>query len=436
MDLSTWSTPRAMLAEGTAVVALATSAHLSFWWTMPPILWQDSARYIILSSNLPHRLSTANWDLFTVPVYPLFLWLVGHWTRSLATAVGVQQLLAVATCLFVWLSARRLFGARPAMMGAILIAISPFRHYYGQALLSEHMAELLLATAFALLTVGIGSSAVRLNASRPLAGLALGLAVLTRPNLVPAAVVGMALPAAPREGTPICRWLLAMLVTGSAVTLAVAPWLVFNAQRGVNGLTANAGYAVNAFANELGVGTPIDLEALSSTYTTETDRRLVQIALRRFTSAPMAYLRAVGRTAIALFIPLFAKGDVAPNIGLCHTPPEIWRTMMSAWPLAAEYSVPHEIRTDRWRCAFHRALMTPLALLITIGWIGLGVWAGASLASGRIDLALLAWLPLACATLLCLMLQANTRYAFPFEALAVGVGVPAGISLLRRRMMG
>ena len=223
-----------------------------------------------------------------------------------------------------------------------------------------------------------------------------------------------------------------MSLTALGAASMVAPWLAFNAHRGVSGLTPDVGYVLNVFANKFGFGETIDLLAVSATYTSKKDRELVGVALRRFASDPSRYLRSVVLTAEGLLIPVYPEDDVAPYIGLCRAPPFIARTIVSLSPAFPEFTPAEQRLPAAWRCEIHTTLMPIVGSLITIGWIGLIVWSAVSLRRGRFDLALLASVPLACVLPLCLMLQANTRYAFPCEAIALGIGVPAGAYLVDR----
>ena len=436
--MKSWVAPPTRAAEACVVLVVAAIAHLSFYWGSPAIPWLDSVRYLHHSVELPRRLATGDWDLWTTPAYPFFLWLVRPWTGTVERVVLLQQCLAVATCLLVWLSARKMFGTRAALVGAVLVALSPFRHYYAQTILSEQLAELLLVSGFAVLTLAIDAPLAPFLVCRAVAGIVLGVATLTRPNLAPAAVVATLAPLAPRGARRRDGLLLGMLLTAVTATSVIAPWLQFNTQRGVSGFTGNVGFALNLLANQLKVGTPIDLHAVLAVHTAEKDRELVPLAIHRFTSTPGAYLRAVVLTAATLFVPVYvASGaDVSPFIGLCETPPHIARVLVSAWPESAGFAPAKHRPPARWRCVVHNVLMPIVALLTTAGWLGLTAWIIVRLLEARFDLALLALCPVVGLLALCPVIQANNRYAFPCEALALGVGVPAGMALLRRRENG
>jgi 4-amino-4-deoxy-L-arabinose transferase-like glycosyltransferase len=425
--LPTWS--------GAATVLLvAAIAHLSFYWATDAILWPDSIRYAELSSNLPHRLATGNWDIWTTPAYPVFLWLVKLQSRSVEGLILIQQCLAVSTCFLLWLSARKMFGARAALIGALLAALSPARHYYAQAILSEPLAEFLVVGGFAALSAAIDAPLGRFLVWRALAGAAFGAATLTRPNLATAAIAAILAPIAPRAERRRAGLCWGMLCTAVATTAVVAPWLVFNMQRGVSGPTGNLGYQMNEFANKLQIDGRVDLQALEPytavKYTAEKDRELVGVALRRFTSAPRAYLRAVVTTAVVLFDSSRGEGDVSPYVSRCQVPPEVTNALP---PTLAGFNQVQQHPPSAWRCAIHGRLARPFALLTAAGWIGVGAWLTASLFTGRLDLALLASLPIVCVAALCLIVQANARYAFPCESLALGIGLPAGVAVLRFR---
>ena len=57
------------------------------------------------------------------------------------------------------------------------------------------------------------------------------------------------------------------------------------------------------------------------------------------------------------------------------------------------------------------------------------VWSIDSLRCGRYDLAGLGLLPLVVIAAHALTLLWNTRFAFPCEALALGIGLPAGLAV-------
>src|SRR5262245_14929792 len=109
--------------EALVIVLVATLAQLSYFWSSPAIVRLDSPRYLHLATNLPVLLQRSHWDLFTGLGYPLFLWLFVSWTRSPELIVLAQHGLAVASCVLVWLAAKKLVGGWGAFIGALLVAL-------------------------------------------------------------------------------------------------------------------------------------------------------------------------------------------------------------------------------------------------------------------------------------------------------------------------
>jgi 4-amino-4-deoxy-L-arabinose transferase-like glycosyltransferase len=134
--------------------------------------------------------------------------------------MALQALLGPVTIALSWLLARRLFGARAALVAAALVAVYPMAWQFEARLYSESLATPL--TLLALLLVLERDPTPRRAA---LTGLALGLSLLVRPSaifLFAGIAVAWWLAAGLRRGT-------AMLALASAVTvLAVLPWTVRN----------------------------------------------------------------------------------------------------------------------------------------------------------------------------------------------------------------
>ena len=144
--------------------------------------------------------------------------------RDYAAARVWLALLSSATCVVVALFAARAFGRGPALLAATWLALYPGSFYYPSHFLSETPYGLWLAlAALAALRAGDAKSAGWAFG----AGLALGLATLTRPQallVVPLALAVAGCAALARKCVP---WRV-LLVGCIGFALALAPWLARN----------------------------------------------------------------------------------------------------------------------------------------------------------------------------------------------------------------
>src|SRR5262249_16245624 len=154
----------------------------------------------------------------------------------IGAAVLVQQSLAVVTCLAVWLASRRIVVPGAAAIAGVVVALAPNRHYYAQTILTESLAEWLLAIGVCLLLVAMDQPQRRLVTLRALAGAAFGAATLVRPNLAPAMCLASVYPVG-RSGdrTGVRRFAAGCLATTLVWAAVLTPWLAFNAHRGFIG---------------------------------------------------------------------------------------------------------------------------------------------------------------------------------------------------------
>lgn len=122
-----WSIPRQHRSALLALVALA--AFLRFFRIGHQSFWADEARTIWALTGLEQGLQHFfHGPLHTVLLYFWSIW-GGYgdaWTRSLSAIVGLLTLPVF------YLLARRLGGARVALMATFLLAISPFHVWYSQ----------------------------------------------------------------------------------------------------------------------------------------------------------------------------------------------------------------------------------------------------------------------------------------------------------------
>lgn len=410
------------------VVALvAALAQLTYFRAVPVIVWPDSVRYVNLGEGFFRILEAGQWDLWTTPGYPLFVWLLTRVVHTVEIVILSQHILAIVTCMLVLMIGHALVGRRAGMVGALLVALDPMRHYYAQALLSESLAEFLIVAGFVSLVAAMQMARFPgFLGWRALVGLLLGLAALVRPNLAPAIAMAAATPLVPREAIRRAPWIVAgACATSVTAFLALLPWLSYNAHRGEFGLALNSGYNIHAYANDIGFPVDADIERLmKGAHSIEVDRELRRMVAGRFLAAPLDYVPAVLETTIALLVPVRPLGDVAPVIAVCDY----------AGSESITFALPPPVRTpiSSSRCRVHRLAVPLFALLISAGWLGLMLWGVDSLRRRRFDLAALALFPLVVIALHTLGLLWNTRFAFPCEALALGLGLPAGLSIASR----
>jgi 4-amino-4-deoxy-L-arabinose transferase-like glycosyltransferase len=405
------------------VLLVAAIAHLTYFRAVPAIVWPDSVRYANLGDGFFRYLATGQWDLWTTPGYPLFVWVLTRASRTVDAVILGQQILAIATCVLVLVIGQTLLGRRAGLVGALLVALHPVRHYYAQALLSESLAEFLIVAGFAALVAAMRAGPGVFLAWRGMVGLLLGLAALVRPNLAPAIAVATLVPIIPERAVRRVIWLTAgALVTLVAAFLVLLPWLTYNAHRAEFRLALNSGWNIHHYANYLGIPSDIDTERLlSARHSVEIDHQLRSKVIGRFLGAPHAYIPGVFKTTVSLLLPIDPKGDVAPVIARCE----------HAAGDESFATLPRPIRfpISWWRCRLHELALPVFAILISGGWLGLMVWTIDSLRCGRYDLAGLGLLPLVVIAAHALTLLWNTRFAFPCEALALGIGLPAGLAV-------
>ena len=177
--------------------------------------------------TLPNGDPTAYFPVGYPAVLAPVVWLVGHTPLpdNVPVAAGMlNTALAVATVALVGLIGKRLAGWRVGVVAAALAAVFPNQIFYTATILSETLFNFLLVVALAVLIL-------RRNDELRwpillLAGVALGLAVLTRPVAV--AVVPFAALAwwLTHTGWRDALRRAGLLVVG--ILLVVAPWTIRN----------------------------------------------------------------------------------------------------------------------------------------------------------------------------------------------------------------
>jgi 4-amino-4-deoxy-L-arabinose transferase-like glycosyltransferase len=193
-------------------------------------LLTDSAGYLELAESI--RLegrfhASEHEESLRTPGYPAFLALVqAIFGERLGFVILVQILLTLVTAWLVFRSARALGGERVGLAAVWLYALSPNALFWAGTVMTETFFAFWLALALALLIQAVQRDSWRRGAA---SGLALGLAVLTRPiglYLIPLWAVG-ALVAAWRR-TPHRRALANAVVLLLAALTPVLTWQTRN----------------------------------------------------------------------------------------------------------------------------------------------------------------------------------------------------------------
>jgi 4-amino-4-deoxy-L-arabinose transferase-like glycosyltransferase len=230
------------------VLAVAVLARLPLLLYNGGILWPDSLSFLASAENIAFRGDFAQHRMFNTPLYPMFLAL---FLKLLPQApftgwliVLAQHLLGIGSTLFLWLGGRRLFGAVPALVGALLFTLHPVVLYYEHVPHTETLFVFILAWLFMRLTRAPRSPGAWRAAEL---GFLCGLLTLTRPvakYLVLTLLLWLALR---------LRRLKPALARGAfllmAYAVAVLPWMAFNFR--------NSGY----FGISKGEGTNLKLRA-------------------------------------------------------------------------------------------------------------------------------------------------------------------------------
>lgn len=161
---------------------------------------------------------------FRPPMYPLALAAVVKLGGGLTAQRGLSTILGVLTVLLMFMISRRIWGPRVALVTAAIGSVFPPLVVFGASILSETLfIPLVLSATWAVLQYR-REMRVRWAVA---AGIAFGLAVLTRTSGLPALI---ALVAGVWLGRPLLARssLVAPLALTLAAVVAIAPWSIRN----------------------------------------------------------------------------------------------------------------------------------------------------------------------------------------------------------------
>ena len=220
---------RALLAneafQVSLLLTLALLVRLALHFRSPALVGKDSQSYFLpgweMARGLPWELGQRR-----VPVYPLFIaasvLTFGEELRSLALA---QHLLGMISVGVTYLLGRLLFGRAAGLLAGLLVALNGPLLIYERYVLSETLFALLLGLAMLAAVVAVKRGGWR---RWLLAGIALGLAVLTRP-VAQVVIPLFGLTALLAGGR---RWrggLVGLVALLGGLALVQGPWVLRNA---------------------------------------------------------------------------------------------------------------------------------------------------------------------------------------------------------------
>lgn len=222
------------------LLLFALLLRLAFNFRSPALVGKDSQSYFLPGWELA-RAQPFEIGQRRTPGYPLFvagvIITLGEDLRALALA---QHLLGVATVAVTYLLGKLTFGRSAGLLAGLLVAVSGPLLIYERYVMSEALFGLLLALAMLTGVVAVQRSGSRAGDGGMggwgagalgrwlVAGLVLGLAVLTRPiaqMLIPL----LALSALLATGRDWRRGLLGVLALVVGVALVQGPWVLRNA---------------------------------------------------------------------------------------------------------------------------------------------------------------------------------------------------------------
>jgi hypothetical protein len=340
----------------------------------------DPDNYLVLARSLAEGRGFAQGGRPTAyrpPLYPIVLApLVATLGGRPAWGVAALHLaMGAGTVGLTWCAARR-WGMSPArvLVASAIVACDPVLVAQARGAMTETLAALLIAAALAALAGGGPRGAL-------LGGMALGLAALCRPSLLPGAGLTLAAALAAPPGTPAARLRRAAML-GLAVSATLLPWALRNrAAIGEPVVTTTHGGWTLALANnpvyyaEVLDGPPGAVwsganqarwfaetaGSVAGLSEPEADRRLRSGALRFIAERPRDFARA-SLARLARFWALAPAGAV-------YSPPT--RLATAAWTLPLWLALGLGLASRdawRWPRAAAPAMILALAAVHSVYW--------------------------------------------------------------------
>lgn len=200
-------------------------------WQLPLLVTNDGADYASWAMDLADGV-WPTFPPFRTPGYSVFLAGIFSVAVSPILLQGVQHLLGITTACCVAWGIKRSGRPRAALLIGSLVAVDPRLLAFETVLLSETLTTTLVTLGGML---ALHNPPQRNGTIQPiLLGVLVGLACLVRPAVQ--VVVPFFLVAAAFSGTPK-RFAARLLLSSLAIVLTVAPWCIYNANRGIIGLS-------------------------------------------------------------------------------------------------------------------------------------------------------------------------------------------------------
>lgn len=300
---------RASWRDVGSITALALLARVV--WLRTPGLFPDGDEYLTLANwlrlthtyTLDGRMPTS----YRPPLYPALLAALSTISSDpVSTVLFLQCLLGTLTVTMCFLTARRVFGRRAALVGAIMLALAPVTARFSSVLLTETLFIFLLVS---------GTSAW-MRGRTILTGVCFGAAILTRAILLPFVVaLGVAgLVPGLRIDRRACRQIAATAL------LMIAPWIARNFVQVGRATVADSGWggtllvgtvAIHPGSNPweqivIDLGPDYDVLGIRSA---DGERRAMTRALARIRARPLHWIGVRVRQEPRLFID---TGDQLP----------------------------------------------------------------------------------------------------------------------------
>ncbi|MEO1717945.1 MAG: glycosyltransferase family 39 protein [Planctomycetota bacterium] len=219
------------------VLGVAAALRLLSLFTLPLIVTNDGAYYLLWGSQI----AEGNWpDLPSTrtPGYPLFLALIFSLLGQSSTSVLLtQHALGVVCAACAWQIARSITNPKVAIAAGLLVGLDPWLLGLSSFALTEVLSVTLVLLSIACVLTRGGPISVTL------AGALVGGAILVRPACL-AWVPGLVLIAISLDAKRPRSRLLRPAWAALGVSIAVGPWLAYNASRGVPGIARTDGLAL------------------------------------------------------------------------------------------------------------------------------------------------------------------------------------------------
>lgn len=306
-----------------ACILVGLLLRLAYNYEVPPETWGDTFRYEEIAAYwttewAPWEVSTPL-DLrggFTYPFMLSTLYLVfGH---GIQPVVSLQHFLGLLLIPLTFSLGLRAFSPAVGILAALLVALDPGLIRYEHKVMTEIPFTFLFMLSIYALVRGM-QTATRLPLA--VAGVCLGLAILTRPNVqflalaIPLVLLGSSATQVSEAGwrSALRSWVVGSAVFLIATSAVILPWVARNyvgyGYAGISAISGQMHKKTKAFGTKEGnypeirkmKGNP-QARMISDGYTwLESDRILREIASEDIRKQPVTYLRESGPILVSMW---------------------------------------------------------------------------------------------------------------------------------------